>query len=127
MRALFRKAYRDLTKRRLRSLLTIGAIAIGVAGIVAIVSTAQNLTRAQTDAYQNASQADITFWVWDAPPKTARALEEIPNVAQAELRNNYFTKCKWNGEYRDVYLWGINFNEARINAIRLLDLAPSVG
>lgn len=128
MRALFRKAYRDLTKRRLRSLLTIGAIAIGVAGIVAIVSTAQNLTRAQAAAYHNASQADITFWVWDAPPQTARALAELPNVVEAELRNNYFTKCKWNGEYRDVYLWGLeSFTNARINQIRLLDGAPKAG
>ncbi len=127
MFALFRKAYRDVTQRRVRSLLTIGAIAIGVAGIVAIVSTAQNLTRAQADAYRHASQADITFWVWDAPPKTARALEDIPNVAAAELRNNYFTKCKWNGEYRDVNVWGLNFADTRINQIRLLDPAPKSG
>jgi len=128
MFALFRKAYRDVTQRRVRSLLTIGAIAIGVAGIVAIVSTAQNLTRAQADAYRNASQADITFWVWDAPPKTARALEDIPNVTAAELRNNYYTKCRWNGEYRDVNVWGLeNFSDARINQIRLLDRAPKSG
>ncbi len=128
MFALFRKAYRDVTQRRVRSLLTIGAIAIGVAGIVAIVSTAQNLARAQEDAYRNASQADVTFWVWDAPPKTARALEDLPNVTAAELRNNYFTKCKWNGAYRDVYLWGLeNFAEQRINQIRLLGRAPQAG
>ena len=127
MLALFRKAYRDVTKRRVRSLLTIGAIAIGVAGIVAIVSTAQNLTRAQADAYVNASQADITFWVWDAPPKTALALKEIPNVAETELRNNYFTKCKWNGEYRDVYIWGLNFSDQHINQIQLIDGAPKPG
>ncbi len=128
MFALFRKAYRDLTKRRVRSLLTIGAIAIGVAGIVAIVSTAQNLTAAQAAAYHNASQADITFWVWDAPPATARALEEIPNVAAAELRNNDFTKCNWNGKYRDVYLWGFdNFANTRIDQIQLLGPAPKAG
>jgi putative ABC transport system permease protein len=128
MFALFRKAYRDLTNRRLRSLLTIGAIAIGVAGIVAIVSTAQNLTRAQAAAYNNASQADITFWVWDAPPATARALADLPNVTAAELRNNYFTKCKWNGEFRDVYLWGFNsFSNQRINQITLLGPAPQPG
>lgn len=128
MLALFRKAYRDLTQRRVRSLLTIVAIALGVAGIVAIVSTAQNLTRAQSAAYHNASQADITFWVWDAPATTVRALAEIPNVAAAELRNNHFTKCKWNGEYRDVYLFGLeNFTSARINQIRLLDRAPKAG
>lgn len=128
MFALFRKAYRDLTQRRIRSLLTIGAIAIGVAGVVAIVSTAQNLARAQAQAYQNASQADITFGVWDAPPKTARALEELSNVSAAELRNTYFTKCKWNGEYRDVNFWGINnFADQTINQIRLLDPAPKPG
>ncbi|MBI5032329.1 MAG: FtsX-like permease family protein [Chloroflexi bacterium] len=128
MFALFRKAYRDLTQRRVRSLLTLGAIAIGVAGIVAIVSTAQNLTRAQAAAYQNTSQADITFWVWNAPPKTERALLDISNVAAAELRNNYFTKCKWNGEYRDVYVWGIqDFSDQQINQIRLLDNLPKPG
>jgi len=127
MHALFRKAYRDLTKRRVRSLLTIGAIAIGVAGIVAIVSTAQNLTRAQADAYLNASQSDVTFWVWDAPPQTARALSELPNVAAAELRNNFYTKCKWAGQQRDVYLWGINFSTQSINQIRVLDRAPNPG
>ena len=128
MLALFRKAYRDLTKRRLRSFLTIGAIAIGVAGIVAIVSTAQNLTRAQAAAYDNASQADITFWVWDAPPATARALQDLPNVAAAELRNNDFTKCKWNGVFRDVYIWGFDsFSNQRINEIKLLGAAPQAG
>jgi len=126
--ALFRKAYRDLTHRRVRSLLTIGAIAIGVAGVVAIVSTAQNLTRAQLAAYANASQSDITFWVWDAPQKTERALAELPNVADAELRNNYFTRCKWNGVNRDVYLIGIeNFSAQRINQIRLFERAPKLG
>ncbi len=128
MFALVRKAYRDLTQRRVRSLLTIGAIAIGVGGIVAIVSTAQNLTRAQADAYYNASQADITFWVWDAPPATERALAEVANVADAELRNTFFTRCKWNGVYRDVYLYGLeDFANARINQIHLLDRAPQAG
>lgn len=125
--ALLLKAWRDLTKRRIRSLLTIGAIAIGVAGIVAIVSTAQNLTRAQADAYLNASQADITFWVWDAPPQTARALSELPNVAGAELRNNYFTKCKWAGQLRDVNMWGLNFSTQSINQIQVLGSPPNPG
>src|SRR5512144_1951569 len=107
MFALFLKAYRDLTKRRVRSLLTIGAIAIGVAGIVAIVSTAQNLASAQSQAYHDASQSDISFWVWDAPPTTARAMSELANVGAAELRVNYFTRCKWNGQNRDVQIYGL--------------------
>ena len=126
--ALFLKAYRDVTKRRLRSLLTIGAIAIGVGGVVAIVSTARNLTAAQSAAYRNASQADVTFWVWDAPPATARALAELDNVAAAELRNEYYTRCKWNGDNRDVYLYGLtSFTGPAINQIRVLGSAPNAG
>ena len=45
-----RKAYRDLTRRRLRSMLTIIGIVIGVAGIVAITSTSKNMVAAQTAA-----------------------------------------------------------------------------
>lgn len=128
MFALFLKAYRDLTKRRVRSLLTIGAIAIGVAGIVAIVSSAQNLAHAQRAAFQDASQADITFWVWDAPAGTARAVAELPNIASSELRNTFFTRCKWNGEYRDFNMFGISdFSEMRINQVRLFGSTPGAG
>ncbi len=128
MLALFLKAYRDLTKRRIRSLLTIGAIAIGVGGIVAIVSTAQNLTRAQSAAYHDASQADITFALSDAPATTARALAELPNITAAEMRDAFFTRCKWNGQYRDVYFYGLeSFYTARINQIQLLSIAPDTG
>lgn len=95
MFALFRKAYRDVTKRRLRSLLTIAGIIVGVAGIVAIVSTGQNLTSAQAAAYANVSTADISFWVWDAPPSTERAVEGLANVSAAELRSNLSTRCHW--------------------------------
>ena len=35
----FRKVFRDLSKRRLRSLLTVIGIIVGVAGIVAIITT----------------------------------------------------------------------------------------
>ena len=42
-----RKAYRDITGRKVRSALTTLGILIGVAGIVTIVSTSQNLIRAQ--------------------------------------------------------------------------------
>lgn len=108
--ALFRKAYRDVTKRRVRSLLTLVGILIGVAGVTAIVSTGQNLARAQQAAYANASQSDISYWVWNAPASLPRALSEIGNVRVAELRVDFFTRCRWgdgDGIARDVYLHGI--------------------
>ena len=62
-----RKAYRDLTRRRLRSFLTIIGIIIGVGGIVAITSTSKNMTAAQAAAYNNNSQQDMRWWVGGAP------------------------------------------------------------
>ena len=120
MSGILRKAYRDLTKRRLRSLLTLAGIVIGVAGIVAIVSTSRNLVRAQEAAYRNASQADITYWTWDAPSTLKRALEGLPNVAQAELRTTLYTKWQVRGIWRDLYLIGLqDFGQVEINKITL--------
>ena len=47
MTTSFRKVLRDLLNRPLRSALTILGIVVGVAGLLAIVATGQNLVRAQ--------------------------------------------------------------------------------
>lgn len=127
--ALFRKAYRDVTRRRVRSLLTLLGILIGVGGVVAIVSTGQNLARAQQAAYADASQADISLWVWNAPASLPRALGEIDNVRVSELRVDFFTRCRWNAGdtranlapgARDVYLHGIpDFENMSVDQIFL--------
>lgn len=124
MFALFRKAYRDITKRRVRSLLTLAGIMIGVAGVVAIVSTGQHLARAQAAAYANASQADVSYWVWDAPPSIPRAVQEIEDVSAVELRADLYTRCRWNvnGQpgARDMSLHGIqNFGNMLVDRVFL--------
>ncbi|MGB8645694.1 MAG: FtsX-like permease family protein [Anaerolineae bacterium] len=126
MAALFRKAYRDVSKRRLRSLFTLAGIIIGVAGIVAIVSTGQNLARAQAAAYAHASQADLSFWVWDAPAATERAIAGVDNVATVELRQDWSTHCQWAPGItglpvsRDALLHGVaDFDRMRVDQIFL--------
>lgn len=122
--ALLRKAYRDVTRRRVRSLLTLLGILIGVGGVVAIVSTGQNLARAQATAYSDASQDDISFWVWNARAALPRALGEIENVRVAEVRANLFTRCHWAGAEQDtatdVSLRGVaDFENMRVNKVFL--------
>lgn len=122
--ALFRKAYRDVTKRRVRSLLTLLGILIGVGGVVAIVSTGENLARAQQAVYANASQNDIAYWVWNAPASLPRAVQEIDNVRAAEARVDFFTRCQWKQDgapiARDMYLHGIaDFETQRVDEIYL--------
>src|SRR6266480_3807244 len=98
-----RKAYRDLTRRKLRSFLTIIGIIIGVAGIVAITSTSKNMTAAQAAAYNNNSQQDMRWGLSDAPDNLLEAVDQVPNVATAELRPNSYTKWYAPGAWRDIY------------------------
>src|SRR5438477_11353298 len=101
-----RKAYRDLTRRRLRSFLTVIGIIIGVAGIVAITSTSKNMTAAQAAAYNNNSQQDMRWWVGVAPDNLLGAVYQVPNVETADMRATYFTKWYAGGAWRGVNLCG---------------------
>ena len=114
------RVYRDLTRRRARSLLTILGIAVGVASLVAIVSTSRNLAAAQAEAFSNSSLADLTYWVWDAPKGTSRVLASLPNVATVELRNTYYTRAQLGDVWYDVYFVGIeDFGQMAVNKIDL--------
>ena len=134
-----RKTTRDLGKRRIRSALTILGIAVGVAGLVAIVSTARNLTRIQRERYANTSQADIIYWIWEAPANLVPLLEADARIVAAELRLTHITRWKplpsaTIGSWGDIELVGIeHLTQAqepatRLNQFRLLEgHYPTVG
>ena len=114
------KVYRDLTRRKVRSLLTILGIAVGVASLVAIVSTSRNLAQAQATTYANTSQADLVYWVWDAPTGIQRLLASLSNVAAVELRNTYYTRAKFGDSWHDIYFVGIeDFGQMVVSKIEL--------
>lgn len=117
-----RKAYRDLTRRRLRSFLTVIGIIIGVGGIVAITSTSKNMTAAQAAAYNNNSQQDMRWWVNGAPQNVLEALQLVPNVDAAELRASYYTKWYATGAWRDMRFVGVaDFDNMRVNRVDLVE------
>lgn len=117
-----RKAFRDLTRRRLRSFLTIIGIIIGVAGLVAITSTSKNMTAAQVAAYSNNSQQDMRWWVGNAPSGLENGVRQVPNIAEVELRANYFTKWYATGAWRDIQFIGIrDFDNMRVNKVDLVE------
>lgn len=117
-----RKAYRDLTRRRLRSFLTVLGIVIGVAGLVAITSTSKNMTAAQERAYNNNSQQDMRWWLGQAPDNLLPALAQVSNVAESDLRCTFYTKWYASGAWRDIYFNGIrDFQDMRVNRIDLVE------
>jgi putative ABC transport system permease protein len=117
-----RKAYRDLTRRKLRSFLTVIGIIIGVAGIVAITSTSKNMAAAQAAAYNNNSQQDMRWWLGIAPDSLLNAVALVPNVDTADMRATYFTKWYATGAWRDINFIGIrDFADMRVNRIDLVE------
>jgi putative ABC transport system permease protein len=118
----FRKALRDLRRRRLRSLLTVIGIVVGVAGIVAIITTSKNLAAAQNQAYNNTSQQDQSWRADNVPASMIAAVRADPNVAAAERRADYFTKWSDGTAWRDVYFLGLeDFDHQQVNTINLVE------
>src|SRR4051795_3524095 len=102
-----RKAIRDLTQRKLRAALTIIGVVVGVAGIVAIITTSTNLTAAQQAAYNNNSQQDQSWSVGGAGAGLVAAVAELPNVVAVERRADYTTKWWASGTWRDIRFLGL--------------------
>ena len=119
---------RDLLHRRVRSALTVLGCLVGVAGLVAIVATGQNIVRAQASAYVAGSRADLTIFSWNVDRGVARALEALPNVAHAELRSTFATKWQLGRDWQDVYLIGLNdFSAIEVNRVQRAAGAFPVG
>lgn len=119
---VLRKAVRDLRQRRLRSALTLLAILIGVAGVVAISFTGRMLAAAQSLAILDASQADLTLPVWNVSPITLDIIRRSPHVAAVESRT--VARATWSagGRWLDARVIGLNeFGATAVNRVELLE------
>jgi len=105
MYGLWRKLWRDMLGRPMRSLMTVVAIAIGVGGLVAIVSTSANIAEAQRRAFASEKRADLAYWLWGARDGLTALLEGDARIAAAELRMTQLTKWQAeDGRWRDIEL-----------------------
>ena len=119
------KAFQDIWRRRIRSYLTITGIVIGVAGIVAIVATAQNLEQAQRFNYANASQDDMRWWVWNNTDPTGYALAQLPNVTAVERRASYASKFRAGPEWYDTTFYGYSdYTAVQVNKMEFVAGRP---
>ncbi len=119
------KAFNDIRRRKLRSLLTITGIVIGVAGIVAIVATARNLEQAQRFNYSNASQDDMRWWVWNNTETTEYALNQLPNIASVQRRASYNTRFRAGPEWFDLVFYGYDdYGDVRVNKMEFTEGRP---
>ena len=86
MRALDRKAIRDLVQMRGQVLAICLVMACGVATLVMSMGTLESLERTLETYYEHYRFADVFAHVKRAPETLARRIEKIPGVGQVQLR-----------------------------------------
>jgi putative ABC transport system permease protein len=125
MNWILHKALNDIRRRKIRSVLTVLGIFIGVAGIVAIVASAQNMTEAQRYNYANSSQDDMSWWVWDMPVNAQYAVEQLPNVAAVMRRAEYNTQFRLGYHWNDIIIFGLDdYNNIPIDKMNFVEGRP---
>jgi putative ABC transport system permease protein len=94
MRAITKKAIKDVTRRTLRTALTVLGIAAGIAGLVAINVAATQLNDSIRFSADTSAQPDISFLTTPASDTVASALALVPNVNTVEAGG--FETARWD-------------------------------
>ncbi|HYI15223.1 MAG TPA: FtsX-like permease family protein [Thermomicrobiales bacterium] len=122
MRTLVSKVLRDLRRRPLRNVLTLFGIVLGVAGVVAISSTARSIADAQRLTYAGSQQADLATFANGLSATTANLIERQPNVVAAETRSVTFTRFDTGTGWENLRLVGMeSFSSMRLDLVELVD------
>jgi putative ABC transport system permease protein len=93
MRALHKKAIKDVTRRKLRALLTILGIAIGVMGLSAINIASSQVKGSLQYSLDTSAQPDIAFATSPTAAELSQLLQQQPNVRLAEAET--FVSARW--------------------------------
>lgn len=116
MRLALIKTMRDLTRRPLRTLLTVAGVVLGIAAFVGISTTGYNLTRAQQATYASTAQPDITAFVAQASPGLLNLVQRRDNVAAVDSRAVQYTRITAGRNWVSTKLIGIDdFSSVRLD------------
>ncbi|MCM8749077.1 ABC transporter permease [Thermomicrobiaceae bacterium CFH 74404] len=122
MKLAFTKSIRDLTRRPLRTLLTISGIALGVAALVSINATGHKLAEAQRATHASTSQPDITAFVAQASPSLLSVIERRDNVAAVDSRAIQYTRASNGRGWVSTKLIGVeDFHDIELDVPTLIE------
>ena len=88
------KAIRDITRRKLRTLLVVLGIVVGVAGLTAINITSHALTAAFAFSASERAISDISISLVSVDPSVAAQIQALPNVKVVQVQSFYGTRWK---------------------------------
>jgi len=88
------KAIRDITRRKLRTLLVVLGIVVGVAGLTAINITSHALTAAFAFSASERAISDVSISLVSVDPSVAAQIQALPNVKVVQVQSFYGTRWK---------------------------------
>lgn len=121
MNALVKKAWKDVTRRKLRTLLTVSGIALGVLALTAL-NTASALVGAgfrYTDSV--ASLPDIQFTTASTMAPLVSLLQQQPGVQLVQAEDSLTTRWTFAGGHFPLNVVGLSdFKQVSFNTLQLL-------
>ena len=126
---LAHKAWRDLGRRRARSILTSATIALAVAGI-GMLAVPTLIDHTMSVEVRETHLYDLTLAVRDMAfnDDTSRELAAIPNVEAVSARVTYSTRALIGDRRVPATLWGVDdFTQQSIDVVRVTSGAVAAG
>jgi putative ABC transport system permease protein len=124
MTTRWRKIYRDFEEQSPRALLAVLAIAVGLAGFSAVLSSYAILTRELNNGYLATNPASATLRVDDADDQLVAAVQSNRDVAVVEARRAISARVKSaRGGWRNAMLFVVK----DYSNIRVSKLVPQSG
>ena len=114
--ALTRKSVADVMRRRLRTMLVVLGIAVGVLGLTAINITSGSLSESISFSANRSSAPDFSFNVQAVDASLAPTLAAVPNVKMVQFATNYTTR--WHTSTTPVSIGIVafaDFHDVKIN------------
>jgi len=119
-----RKIFRDLSVNKMRSLLVILSISIGVFGISVVANSYSILMREMNVNYMNTTPASATLWTDPLDASEIQKIKNLPYIEDAEEREKIVGRIQvGDNEWKDIWLFVINDFEN----VRLDTFAPESG
>ena len=120
LRPRYRKVMADLLDSKLRTILVVASIAVGVFAVGTIANSHMIISADISTGYAAARPANIQIWTDPFDDELARSIARLPGVGEAEGRHIISVQLSADGETWDAYdLVAIDdFSESEINLLK---------
>jgi putative ABC transport system permease protein len=109
MRPLYKKSIKDVTQRKLRAVLTVLGIGIGVLGLTAIDITQGQISRAIQYSEDATGLPDLTFYTAPTTPALADTMRTRHNVKTVEAAGVADTEWRIPSGHKPLQIFGFQY------------------